>query len=51
MWINNKKKLYYENNSINGKETERKRGSMDVIIYVRSIKNRYYPSNWEIKWA
>jgi hypothetical protein len=33
------------NNSIDEKEMERKRGSMDAIIYVRSIKNRYYLFN------
>jgi hypothetical protein len=41
----NKKKLYYGNNSIYGKEMERKRESMDAITYVRSTKNKYYPSN------
>jgi hypothetical protein len=34
-----------ENNNIDEKEMERKRGSMDAIIYIRSIKNKYYPSN------
>jgi hypothetical protein len=38
-----------ENNSIDEKEIERKRGSMDAITYVRSTKNGYYPSNWGIK--
>jgi hypothetical protein len=45
----NKKKLYYGNNNIDEKEMERKNGSMDAITYVRSTKNKYYPSNWEIK--
>jgi hypothetical protein len=35
----NKKKLYYGNNSIDGKEMERKRGSMDAFMYVRLIEN------------
>jgi hypothetical protein len=33
------------NNSIDGKEMERKMGSMDAITYVRSTKNKYYSSN------
>jgi hypothetical protein len=34
-----------ENNNIDEKEMERKRGLMDAIIYVRSTKNKYYLSN------
>jgi hypothetical protein len=40
-----------ENNNIDEKEMERKRGSMDAITYVRSTKNKYYLSNWGIKWV
>jgi hypothetical protein len=39
MCINNNKK-YYGNNTIDEKETERKRESMDAITYVLSIKYR-----------
>jgi hypothetical protein len=39
------KKLYYGNNNIDEKVMERKKRSMDTITYVRSTKNKYYPSN------
>jgi hypothetical protein len=40
-----------ENNRINGKEMERKRGSMDAIIYVRSTKNKYNKKYHDKKWT